>query len=849
MRLCLLCLSIALPILANSQVSLPVMPVESNDYLKLIRRDSIATSPSDSSQAAARRLYSPYYFDNELRVRSIQENGFRIRLRVQKEKTLAINGGYTMYWQQRTAVRQPALQRSFAQGRSQNGQLVWRGPDSNELFSYGPALPDLEYDGSSYPYDANGALVPAGTGNGLPANAYRNKVLRKASQLGHQFYLQSSYRENYQERVSSRITFGSEEEQQLIRTAKNETRNFSAEVSTLGTAFTVSAAYRYLGRTNQPSNFMGLLNRVYQNALLTPASFDNSQGPLIGNTQRSYSALADNPWYLLSRGTNSADSRDQTIHLKMQYRSYPHELSLSQSLLLSRLNNILGFPNGAAGLPTGLVTGRKQNDHAYHLNALAIVELDPADFRARLQLGYHLTRQGTDIRYSLLPNGYRYRRTTQQVETNIKANHFYLRDGRLELNVGNSMYFSSTSTKSAVFLPRASAIVNWYNVGQNGSLTLAATLSNSATEPDITQSYSSLALLGYQAGQTNSYFPLNELRSYGGLRASRHRDATLSVSYYLGSRWNFAAEYFSRKFSRDIFPYVDAGQIMLANMATHRSNGWQLSVGLQSKYPYTSKRFRYSTNIQLLKWNSLVTSTEPGFNGTAVAGFNNVYKTIQTGQPLGVIVGTRYRRNDQGQLIIGADGFPLVDPQPAILGNTIPRFTASLNQQFNWKGFSLQLDWEWRNGGRAWNGTAAMLDYYGRSLKTAQQRNLQNYIFPGVSENNQPNTIPVDFYDPALPVTSNRWTRYSLGGLTEDYVQRTDQVAIRSLQLSKRIVFKKIFQEISLSAYLHNWIIWSAYRGGDPVSQLMMEQPNSSGLDYFNLPLTRTMGLQLSIQF
>lgn len=825
------------------------MPVVSNDYLELIRRDSLLNSPKDSSKAAARLLYNPYFLYQGTRVRAIQQKGTWIHFRFQNEKTLSITGGYTTYWQQRAAIRQPALQSSYAQGRSENGQLIWRGPDSNELFSYGPRLQNLEYDGSNYPYDINGALVPAGTGNGRAANAYHNRVLRKAAQLGHRFYLQSNYLENQRDRVSSRISFNSEEDQQLFKTAKNETRSFSAEVSTLGSAFTFSAAYRFLRRTNEPSNFTGLLNRAYQNALLTPASFDNNQGTLIGSTQRSYSAFADNPGYLLSQGRNSADSRDQTVNLKMNYRSYPYEFNVSQSLLSSRLNSLLGFPNGAAGLPAGLATGRKQNNHAYHLNALAMVELDPIDFRARLQLGYHLARQGTDISYSLLPNGYQYRRTTQQVETLLKADQLYITDGRLEINVGNSMYFSTTSTKSVLFLPRTNALANWYNVGQKGRLTLAASLTYSAAEPDITQSYSSMALLAYQAGQTNSYFPLNELRSYTGLRASRHRDFSLAVNYFLGSHWDFRAEFFSRKFSRDIFPYLDAGQIMLANMATHRSNGLQLSVGFLSKYPSLSPRFRYSTTVQLLMWNSLVTSTEPGFNGTPIAGFNNVYKTILQGQPLGVIVGTRYRRNDRDQLIIGVDGFPLVDPQPAILGNPIPRFTVSLNHQFNWKSYSLQLDWEWRNGGRAWNGTAAMLDYYGRSLKTAQQRNIDGYIFPGVLENNQPNNIPVDFYDPTLPVTSNRWTRYGPGGVTEDYVQRTDQISIRTIQLSKRIVFKKILQEISIAAYLHNWVIWSAYRGGDPVGQLLMEQPNSSGLDYFNLPLTRTMGLQLTIQF
>ena len=64
------------------------------------------------------------------------------------------------------------LQSTYAQGRPSGGVPIWRGPATAEGFSWGPRISDLEFDGSDYPYDVNGQLVPTGTGNGVPAKAY-----------------------------------------------------------------------------------------------------------------------------------------------------------------------------------------------------------------------------------------------------------------------------------------------------------------------------------------------------------------------------------------------------------------------------------------------------------------------------------------------------------------------------------------------------------------------------------------------------------------------------------------------------------------------------------------------------
>ena len=70
--------------------------------------------------------------------------------------------------------RLPERQTTYAQGRPIGGVPTWRGPDTGEGFSWGPAISELEFDGSEYDYDMNGRLVARGSGNGMPAMAFDN---------------------------------------------------------------------------------------------------------------------------------------------------------------------------------------------------------------------------------------------------------------------------------------------------------------------------------------------------------------------------------------------------------------------------------------------------------------------------------------------------------------------------------------------------------------------------------------------------------------------------------------------------------------------------------------------------
>jgi hypothetical protein len=111
---------------------------------------------------------------NPSTVRSIRRigNNYFIRMETDAVKRTGFGLQFSTSIGMEHITQLPALQADYAQGRPFGGQLQWRGADQQEIFSWGPLVRTLEYDGSDYLFDKNGKLVPSGSGNGKNAKMY-----------------------------------------------------------------------------------------------------------------------------------------------------------------------------------------------------------------------------------------------------------------------------------------------------------------------------------------------------------------------------------------------------------------------------------------------------------------------------------------------------------------------------------------------------------------------------------------------------------------------------------------------------------------------------------------------------
>jgi len=79
-------------------------------------------------------------------------------------------------------------------------------------------------------------------------------------------------------------------------------------------------------------------------------------------------------------------------------------------------------------------------------------------------------------------------------------------------------------------------------------------------------------------------------------------------------------------------------------------------------------------------------------------------------------------------------------------------------------------------------------------------------------------------------------------------LQKGDCIRLNHVGISYKPKIKKYLQQLNLSLYATNIILWSAYKGADP-NQLLNDQPGTSGLDFFNIPSYHSFGFSVSLKF
>ena len=822
-----------------------VDPIISKDYLDRLKENSKAkiflTDTTNNAKNALLLLtghYSGYAIE-----RITVKKGY-LRIRPASTKALFLSGSFNAGVEIKSINQLPALQNEYAQGRSMNGNLAWRGPETNELFSYGPAINTLEFDGSNYAYDVNGKLVTAGSGNGQKAKVYKNGIFRTASLLSQSLSVQGRYATKGNQYLA-RIKLGQSTENTFIKYNKNVSKNFSTFFEATIRKFIVSATYSHLTDKFSNSNRNGFLNRVYQNSILSPISFDNTQGNFVGNGQRSYSDAADNPIFLLEDNGNSFFQSHKMGNVVIEKKVGDFKFRIAQSADKTEENSKEGYKPGTAFFQNGVFINRKKRNSNYVLSARSTYEVDynKYNFRSTASVNYIFDNARSRIDYQT--RAYNYRRSSHDLE----LNYLTIFDGDdidAGMRLSNKFYASNTTLKNDFFLPGLSGYITFNNIFNANGLwaKLASNFSNFNSEAPVSSSFAQYNLTRYSTEEAFQYFPATEVNSLNSLLPVRHKEWTVRAEIYYRNKISFEAEIFNRKIFDDVFPVYENGSPVLKNIADHRNKGIELTF----THNVHGKKVTTNNSLSLFHYRDIVTDVKDGYHFTPYAGFRNINKAIVNGEVLGAITGNRFLRDEASHIVIGNDGFPLADPNPSVIGDPTPDFVLKISNSLGWKEFSVNFDWEWKKGGDIWNGTQAVLDFYGRSATSAQLRNTTGYVFAGVFADGHPNNIAVNFYDPNSSFQSNRWVRYGHTGIAEEYIQRGDHIRINNIGLNYKLKARKYIQTIAFTLSASNIIVWSAYKGADP-NQLLFDQSDTNGLDFFNLPSVKNFAFNISIQF
>ena len=320
----------------------------------------------------------------------------------------------------------------------------------------------------------------------------------------------------------------------------------------------------------------------------------------------------------------------------------------------------------------------------------------------------------------------------------------------------------------------------------------------------------------------------------------------------LSDRINFSATYYNEKTSDVVMIRAITSSTgftsIFNNVATIRNKGIELSL---TAIPFNSDNFSWTLQANLTKNKNTVEEIDLiNKTGIMLNGFTSTSSYFEEGQPFGAIRGSGFITDEEGQTIIGSNGYPLVDPFRKIIGDPNPNYTIGFENQFSiGKNLKIGILIDIRKGGDMWCGTCGIMNYFGVSQLSADERG-QTIIFEGVTFDGSTNTKVVELAGPTISENEFFRRRYGFGGIGGMNVFDASWVRIRRLDLSynfSSLVTKtKFIHSFSIGLYADNLWLSTKYPGIDPETNLTGNS-NGFGLDYFNNPSTRTVGVSFNL--
>ena len=795
------------------------------------------------------------------------------------------------------ANRFPDLQKEYAQGRPVGGVPTWRGPDTFEGFSWGPRISELEFDGSDYPYDKGGRLVPTGTGNGSPAKAYDNLTFFKTGILSDINVSVTGGTDKIRYFVS-----GGKLDQSGISPTENWGRkSFRSNISVdLTDKFTLSASGTFVNsggrRVQRGSNISGIMLGL----LRTTPTFDNGNGLTASaaaedprtyvapdGSQRSYRAgIYDNPYWTVARNPSFDDVNRFIGNLQFDYQ-VADWLNIRGLYGFDRFSDSrkLGIDVGSATDSNGFVVDRDQSNQDVTTQLLFIVNKDLSDkFNLGATVGYdqyfnkNLIRR-TDGFALTIPSFFHVSNTASQTNQEI-VDRKKLRAVLSQVTFGydNTLYVNGSFRNDwSSSLPSDNNSFQSYSVG--GSFVFSELINDSSwfdygklrgswgrTGNDAptfsTETYYNPGSAGGDGFITNNVFPL--FSSVAFERSSLLGNNKIKPE--LTTEWEVGAEFklFNNRLGFDITYYdkVTTDQIIqvsqpattgytnrVINAGVISNKGWEVTANIT---PVRSDNFNWDINVNFTQYENIVEELVEGIEPILLNGFTSTSSRAVPGESYGAIFGNKWLRDANGNQLVDDDGLAIADPESGVIGDPIPDFTVGLRNTFSYKNITLTALLDIREGGDVWCGTCGIIDYFGVSKTTGDLRN-STYVVDGIRQSDgQPNTTAVAYADPAGGLGANRWVRYGFGGVAEDYVFDGSFMKLREVALSYSIPSKLIertgLSSASITLAGRNLWVNTDYPGIDPETNLTGDS-NGIGLDYFNQPMTESYSLALKVSF
>ncbi|GGE94938.1 SusC/RagA family TonB-linked outer membrane protein [Hymenobacter cavernae] len=364
---------------------------------------------------------------------------------------------------------------------------------------------------------------------------------------------------------------------------------------------------------------------------------------------------------------------------------------------------------------------------------------------------------------------------------------------------------------------------------------------------------------GYSGGTLQ--FPLGNVVGYsqGNTIGSPTLQPEITKSLELGTELHF----FQDRLTADVSVYDTRSTKQIVTIPLSPGSGFTGLVGnvgeiqnkgievLLSGTPVKVGGFTWDLSVNYTKNVSKVLSIIEGIDEINLGGLGGVSLVARKGEPYGVFRATDILTNEAGQVVVAATtGVPLASEVKS-LGTISPRYSAGLNSTFSYRGLSLTVVVDTKQGGKIYSRTRGTQRFAGTAPETLindrQPFIVANSVIQNADGSYSPNTTPTTAFDYFSALEG-------AGGPPGTNIIDASYTKLREVALSYTLPSKWLtktpFGALSVGLTGRNLALWRAKENTyvDPETS-NFGNGNVQGFDFSGSPSLRSFGANLRVTF
>ncbi len=382
-------------------------------------------------------------------------------------------------------------------------------------------------------------------------------------------------------------------------------------------------------------------------------------------------------------------------------------------------------------------------------------------------------------------------------------------------------------------------------------------------------------------GSGNVYFPLNG--QVGFTRSNTLGLPDLKPERTVSLEFGADLRFFNNRLSADITYYKSNSRDQIINVPVSNATGFSTFItnageienkGLElilGATPVQTGDFSWDLTVNFSRNRNRIVDIREGIDNIVVGsqyGYASSTVTMQLidGDAYGNLYGRSYERyygangapedlrylNRSLPLVIGDDGFPVINTSQLVMGNATPKWIGGIRNTFTYKGLNLSFLIDARAGVDQYDQYANFYSAFGM-LDYSLNRN-DVVVFDGVLADGSPNKQQVWLGQGLGPDNADYgagFYRNSYRGTSENFVKNASYVKLRNISLgynfSGSLLEKTPFSAANATLTANNIILWTPWQGYDPESFSSGAGGNATGFTGLGYPGVQSFLFSLNL--